>query len=128
MLESDPDAMAFVDHLPYLSLSYICIHGIIIRRDDLNSSQFCVLKACRFIINISVILIELTQYMAIAPFHFSILSKTWLVEFWLVISSLPDDQAKYMGEGVFAQSLTGNTYSCLPLDLWIEMTMNKGSN
>ena len=51
----------------------------------------------------------------------------WLVEFWLAISSLPDDQAKYMGEGVFAQSMTGKPYSCLPLDLWIEMTMNKGS-
>ena len=49
----------------------------------------------------------------------------WLVEFWLAISSLPDDQAKYMGEGVFAQSMTGKPYSCLPLDLWIEMTMTK---
>ena len=32
-----------------------------------------------------------------------------------------------MREGLFAQSMTGKPYSCLPLDLWIEMTMNKGS-
>ena len=32
-----------------------------------------------------------------------------------------------MREGLFAQSMTGKPYSCLPLDLWIEITMNKGS-
>ena len=32
-----------------------------------------------------------------------------------------------MTKGLFAQSLTGNPYSCLPLDMWIEMTVNKGS-
>ena len=32
-----------------------------------------------------------------------------------------------MCEGLFAQSMTGKPYSCIPLDLWIEMTMNKGS-
>ena len=32
-----------------------------------------------------------------------------------------------MAKGLFAQSLTGNPYSYLPLDMWIEMTMNKGS-
>ena len=55
--------------------------------------------------------------------------RMWLVELWLAISSItiPDDQAKYIGEGVFAQSMTGKPYSCLPLDIWIEMTMNKGS-
>ena len=51
----------------------------------------------------------------------------WLTEFWLEISSLPDDKAQYMYEGLFSQSMTGQPYSCLPLDLWIEMTMNKGS-
>ena len=32
-----------------------------------------------------------------------------------------------MRDGLFAQSVKGKPYSCLPLDLWIEMTMNKGS-
>ena len=27
---------------------------------------------------------------------------------------------------LFSQSITGKPYSCLPLDLWIEMTMNRG--
>ena len=30
-----------------------------------------------------------------------------------------------MAHGLFAQHLTGNCYSCLPLDIWIVMT--KGS-
>ena len=51
----------------------------------------------------------------------------WLTEFWLEISSLPEDKAQYMYEGLFSQSMTVQPYSCLPLDLWIEMTMNKGS-
>lgn len=51
----------------------------------------------------------------------------WLVEFWLEISSLPEEKERYMRDGLFAQSMTGKPYSCLPLDLWIEMTMNKGS-
>jgi len=28
---------------------------------------------------------------------------------------------------MFAQSMTGNPYSCVALDIWIESTMNKGS-
>ena len=51
----------------------------------------------------------------------------WLVEFWLEIESLPEDKAQFMAGGLFAQSMTGEPYSCLPLDLWIEMSMNKGS-
>ena len=51
----------------------------------------------------------------------------WLTEFWLTISSFPEDKAIHMRNGLFAQSMTGNPYSCLPLDMWIEMTMNKGS-
>ena len=51
----------------------------------------------------------------------------WLVEFWLQMSCLPEEKAKYLYQGLFAQSMTGKPYSCLPLDLWIEMTMNKGS-
>ena len=51
----------------------------------------------------------------------------WLVEFWLEISNLPDSKAEYFKDGLFAQSITGKPYTCLPLDLWIEMTMNKAS-
>ena len=51
----------------------------------------------------------------------------WLVEFWLEISTLPDEINAYMKDGLFAQSMTGKPCTCLPLDLWIEMTMNKGS-
>ena len=51
----------------------------------------------------------------------------WLVEFWLEINTLPEEKERYMKEGLFAQSMTGKPYSCLPPDLWIEMTMNKGS-
>ena len=49
----------------------------------------------------------------------------WLVEFWLAISCLQEEKAQHMRDGLFAQSMTGKPYSCLPLDLWIEMTMNK---
>ena len=51
----------------------------------------------------------------------------WLVEFWLEISCLQEEKAQHMRDDLFAQSMTSKPYSCLPLDLWIEMTMNKGS-
>ena len=51
----------------------------------------------------------------------------WLPEFWLEISKLPPEHEVFMQDGLFAQSMTGKPYSCLPIDLWIEMTMNKGS-
>ncbi len=51
----------------------------------------------------------------------------WMVEYWLELSNLPEERVAYMREGLFSQSMTGKPYSCLPLDLWIEMTMNKGS-
>ena len=51
----------------------------------------------------------------------------WLVEFWVEISSLQEWKEKYLRDGLFSQSMSGNPYSCLPLDLWIEMTMNKDS-
>ena len=46
---------------------------------------------------------------------------------WLQINCLQEEKAQHMRDGLFAQSMTGKPYSCLPLDLWIEMTMNKGS-
>ena len=48
----------------------------------------------------------------------------WMAEYWLAITSLPDDQAAYLRGGLFAQSMTGK-HSCLPLDLWIEITKMK---
>lgn len=51
----------------------------------------------------------------------------WLIEFWLEISSLTEDKAQCICKGLFSQSLTGQPYSCLPLDHLIEMTMNLGS-
>ena len=49
----------------------------------------------------------------------------WLPEFWL--ESMSEDKQLFMSDGLFSQSMTGKPYSCLPLDMWIEMTMNKGS-
>ena len=51
----------------------------------------------------------------------------WILQFWLEISSLTQEQEEYMSQGLFSTSMTGKPYSCEPLDLWIEMTMNKGS-
>ena len=42
------------------------------------------------------------------------------------MSSLPQEHCQLIKE-IFSQLLTGNTYSSLPPDLWIECTMNKGS-
>ena len=50
----------------------------------------------------------------------------WLPEYLSEISTLPDNVSEHM-ESIFAQSITGHPYSRIPLDLWIEMTMNKGS-
>ena len=51
----------------------------------------------------------------------------WLVEFWTEISTLTKEIDEHMTKGLFAQSLTGNLYSCLPLDMWIEIMMKKSS-
>ncbi len=50
----------------------------------------------------------------------------WLTDFWAMLSSLPPDQTQFFSSN-FAQSMTGNPYSSIPWDMWIEMTMNKGS-
>lgn len=50
-----------------------------------------------------------------------------LPDFIAVLDSLPEEQAAFMKDGMFAQSMTGNPYSCVALDIWIESTMNKGS-
>ncbi len=50
----------------------------------------------------------------------------WLPHFWAMLSALPAEQTQFLSSN-FAQSMTGNPYSSIPWDLWIEMTMNKGS-
>ena len=50
----------------------------------------------------------------------------WLPEFWTEMNTLSDETSSQM-EKIFSQSITGKAYSSLPMDLWIEMTMNKGS-
>lgn len=48
----------------------------------------------------------------------------WSIEYWAEMSILPTNTRKFM-EGWFAHSMIGKPYSCRPLDLWIEITMNK---
>ncbi len=43
-----------------------------------------------------------------------------------MLSALPAEQTQFLSSN-FAQSMTGNPYSSIPWDLWIEMTINKGS-
>ena len=43
------------------------------------------------------------------------------------MSSLSQEHCQLIKE-IFSQSLTGNVYSSLPPDLWIDCTMNKDSN
>ena len=50
----------------------------------------------------------------------------WLAEYSLEISTLPEEHDALMSQ-LFAQSMTEKPYSDIPLDLWIECTMNKGS-
>lgn len=50
----------------------------------------------------------------------------WLPDYWAMLSSLPDEQMTFINDH-FAQSMTGLPYSCQPMDLWIETTMNLNS-
>ena len=50
----------------------------------------------------------------------------WLPDYWAMLSSLSDDKMEFFMNH-FAQSMTGLPYSCQPLDLWIETTMNLNS-
>ena len=50
-----------------------------------------------------------------------------LPDFCAVLESLPKEQEDFFARGMFAQSVTGNPYSCVALQIWIESTMNKGS-
>ena len=50
----------------------------------------------------------------------------WLPVYWLDMVTLPESYLQYMPD-IFSQSMTGNAYSAIPPDLWIECTMNKNS-
>lgn len=50
----------------------------------------------------------------------------WLPDFWAMLTALPSDQVTFLRKN-FAQSITGNPYSSMAWDMWIECTMNKGS-
>jgi hypothetical protein len=50
----------------------------------------------------------------------------WLPNFWAMLTTLPADQVTFLRSN-FAQSSTGNPYSNMAWDMWIECTMNKGS-
>jgi hypothetical protein len=50
----------------------------------------------------------------------------WLPDFWAMLTTLPADQVAFLRTD-FTQSITGNPYSNMAWDMWIECTMNKGS-
>ncbi|CAJ1050849.1 hypothetical protein KUCAC02_009112 [Xyrichtys novacula] len=50
----------------------------------------------------------------------------WLPDFWAMLTALPDEQVAFLHCN-FTQSITGNPYSNMAWDMWIECTMNKGS-
>ena len=50
-----------------------------------------------------------------------------LPDFFAILYSLLKEQDDFFEKGMFAQSMTGNPYSCVALQIWIESTMNKGS-
>ncbi|KAG1672408.1 RNA-directed DNA polymerase from mobile element jockey [Nymphon striatum] len=62
----------------------------------------------------------------IKPFHSIPFHGRHLPDFWAMLNNLSEDQSRYFSLH-FAQSQTGLPYSCQPMDLWIEVTMNLGS-
>lgn len=51
----------------------------------------------------------------------------YITIYWASLQQLNDEQLEHMRNGAFSSSLTGNPYSAIPHDQWIEMTMNKAS-
>jgi len=51
----------------------------------------------------------------------------WLPDFWAMLTYLSAEQIMFLHHTDFIQSITGNPYSIMPWDMWIECTMNKGS-
>ena len=50
----------------------------------------------------------------------------WLPDFWVMLINLAANQIEFLRAN-FAQSISGNPYSNMGWDMWIECTMNKGS-
>ena len=50
-----------------------------------------------------------------------------LPDFVASLDSLTNEQKDFFEHDMFVHSVTGNPYSCVALDLWIDSTMNKGS-
>ena len=50
----------------------------------------------------------------------------WLPDYWAQLSTLPVEQMDFF-RNHFSQSMIGLPYSCQPMDLWIETTMNLNS-
>ena len=48
-----------------------------------------------------------------------------LPDFVASLNNVSQQQDAFKEQGMFAQSMTGNPYSCVALDIWIESTMNK---
>ena len=51
----------------------------------------------------------------------------YLSLYWSGMNNLDEEKALYMRSGLFSASMSGRSFSALPHDQWIEMTMNKGS-
>ena len=49
----------------------------------------------------------------------------YMGDFWAMVEEMPDEQYDFFKDH-FVQSLTGRPYSAMPLDMWIEVTMNLG--
>ncbi len=47
----------------------------------------------------------------------------WSTDFWAMMMSLPKVQLDFFSTH-FSQSISGLPYSCMPMDMWIEVTMN----
>ena len=52
--------------------------------------------------------------------------RRWLPDYWVKLSTMPCEQMEFYKHH-FSQSLTGLPYSCMPMDLWIETSMNLNS-
>lgn len=50
-----------------------------------------------------------------------------LLYFTVAIDNLTPEQEAFVESGMFAQSMSGNPYSCVALYIWTESIMNKGS-
>ena len=50
----------------------------------------------------------------------------YMGDFWAMVEEMPDEQTDFFKDH-FVQSLTGRPFSAMPLDMWIEVTMNLGS-